>query len=146
MIVVTNGAAKSAARSEWRTAHCFGTASANDEDEDDLEHRRHRDAERAEEPGGDDADERRRDELADEHEEQDRGEEGLGVLDEAPSERAPRWPLVDQRLRPGPRGPHEPGLGEREDGETRAAGRGPPRRGRASTPENPFVEATITRR
>ena len=68
------------------------------EDHDDFESRRDGDADRAEHLSGDDADERGGDELAEQDEQQDRGEERFGLLHE-PAQRA-RSPLagVLQRL------------------------------------------------
>ena len=80
----------------------LGHGLGEDEDHDDLERGRDGDADRAEHLGRDDADERGGHELAQQHEQQDRGQEGLGLLDE-PAQR-PRTPLagVLERLGAGP--------------------------------------------
>jgi len=74
-----------------RVAHgpLFRHGLREDEYDHDLEHRRDGDADRAEDLCRDDADQRGGDELAQKDEEQDRGQEGLRVLDQRRSDRAP---------------------------------------------------------
>ena len=96
--MVTSGAASRAARSEWRTAHCLGTASEKTKITTTSKAVGDGDADRAEDLGGDDADERGGDELAEKHEQQDRGEEGLRVLDEPAQRARPRWPASSSDL------------------------------------------------
>ena len=80
----------------------LGDGLGEDEDHDDLEDRRHRDPERAEDLCRDDADQGGGHELAEQHEQQDRGEEGLGFLDEAAQRACTPVPGVLERLGPDP--------------------------------------------
>ncbi len=98
MTAVTNGAANSAARSAWRTAQCFGTASAATKITTTSKTVATGDAERTEQARGLHADERRRDELADQHQQEDRREEHLGVLDQTAERARPVAPLLLEGL------------------------------------------------
>ena len=73
------------------------------EDHDDLERGRDGDADRSEHLSGDDADERGGNELAEQDQQQDRREEGLGLLDEpAQRPRARVCPSSSSDLARGP--------------------------------------------
>ena len=82
-----------------------------DEDHDDFEDDAEHHAEATEEVLGDDTDEGRRDQLADQHQQQDRVEEVGGVLNEAGQLARPALLLVDQRLGLDARHPDETGFG-----------------------------------
>ena len=78
----TSGAPNSAERSGLCTAQFLGSASAEHEDDHDLEDRGGDHPDGAEPALGQDADEGGRHQLADEHQQQDRVQERLGVLDQ----------------------------------------------------------------
>ena len=80
----------------------FGHSLGEDEDHHDLERRRHRHPERTEDLCRHDAHQGGGHELAEQDEQQDRGEERLGFLDEAPQRSRPPVPGVLECLGPGP--------------------------------------------
>src|ERR1700678_2926479 len=86
-----------------------------DEDDHDFEHDAEQHAETAEEVFGHDADQGGGNQLADQHEQENRVEEVGGVLDQPGQLPGAALLLVDQRLGLDPVHPHEAGLGHGED-------------------------------
>ena len=113
--VLTIGALSSAARSACCTAQFFGHRLEEDEDDHDFEHDAEQHAEAAEEVLGDDADQGGRDQLADQHQQQDRVEEVGRVLDQPGQLPGAALLLVDQGLGLDPVHPDEAGLGHGQD-------------------------------
>ena len=86
------------------------------EDHDDLEEGGDQHAQRAEEPLRQDAHERGGHQLADQHEQKDRVQERLGVLDQSHEPARPSSALVAQRQGLGLAGTRQRGLGQRQQG------------------------------
>ena len=123
MSVLTRGALSRAARSACCTAQFFGHRLEEHEDHHDLEHDAEEHAQAAEEVLGDDADQGGRDQLADQHQQQDRVEEVGRVLDQPGQLAGAALLLVHQRLGLDPVHPHEAGLGHGQDARRRPAAR-----------------------
>ena len=93
----------------------LGDRLEEDEDDDHLEHGGHEHAQAAEPGRGQHPDQGGRDQLADQHQQQDRVQELLGVLDEAHQLAGPAPVVVEQGLGLHPRGAHQAGLGEGQE-------------------------------
>ena len=112
---LTIGALSNAARSACWTAQFFGTASNSDEDDHDFEHDAQHHAQPAEEVLGHNADQGGRDQLADEHQQQNRVQEVGRVLHQPGQLAGAALLLVDQGLGLDPGHADEARLGHGQD-------------------------------
>ena len=115
----TRGALNSAARSGCCTAQVLGTASARTKMTTISKTVATTTPQAPNQSRGHDADQGGHHQLADQHQQQHRVEEALGVLDEPEQHLGPAAAVVDQGHGLGPAHPDQAGLGQGQDGRRR---------------------------